>query len=606
MRIILYILILLSVSIDSVAQLKIIYPNGGEKLQAGSKVKINWWADNIYDDEMSRIEFSSNGGNKWIILDSFKLDYQYEWIIPNIISDSCLVKATLITDRNYKPPILWTRSYNGNLFSMKLTADGGYLAVGVKNMKGEVEKRKRDSWYYDGWVIKIDSMGVIEWSKNYGEVGNNSFYSVTTTKDEGYVAVGKYNLVPFLDDFNIFWIVKLDSNGEKIWERTSGENNNISANNVIESSNGELIICGTNKLRESSIKTDIRILKLNSKGDYIWERLFGGSSDDVVNSLLETNDNNYIIAGYTYSNDGDISGNNGLSDGWVMKIDTNGKILWSKVYGGSGTDKLNSISNTKDGGYLVAGKSNSSTVYRGKNDLYWIMKLDKDGNVLWERRYGTDGNDEAIRAIETDDGNFLVVGWSDGIFYYKGKNYGRKDYWILKFNEKGWIIWASNYGGSGTDTPFSLSEVNKGHYIIGGNSSSRDKDIDTNNGQGDFWIINIDENNYIPNMAISDSFFSIVNSKSDITNNDNNINFFIHPNFASNIANIALDLTENGETSLELYNDIGIKLSTILSGYQKLGRRTIKLDVSPYPSGQYYLKLTTSNKNVTKILEIQK
>ncbi|PKL80804.1 MAG: hypothetical protein CVV25_02495 [Ignavibacteriae bacterium HGW-Ignavibacteriae-4] len=147
-------LLFIALSTSAIAQFRIDYPTGGEKLQAGSEVVI-WWRDYMfYGDEMARVEFSPNNGKDWTILDPYSANDRYKWTVPNIISDSCLVKATQITDIQYKPPVLWSKSYGGKINSMNPTTDGGFIAVGDKDG--------------NGWVMKLDSIGEIVWTKSYG------------------------------------------------------------------------------------------------------------------------------------------------------------------------------------------------------------------------------------------------------------------------------------------------------------------------------------------------------------------------------------------------------------------------------------------------------
>lgn len=589
------------------SQMKIIYPNGGENFYYGDKIKLIWKDNFHFRDEMSKVEFSSDAGRSWTILDTYILYFQYDWKIPKIKSDSCLIRATQISGFNFKPPIVWSKTYGESIKSMNLTKDGGYILAGSKDMKGEIKvdgKQWDNDWYEDGWIVKLDSNGNKEWEHNFGEVGGNAFYSAIQTKDGGYVAVGKFNLVTALPDYNIFWIVKLDSNGNKKWEIGDGVGTNVIANNIIEMNNGDLVISGPFLKRMSSEKPDIQILRLSPDGYSKWNKIYGGSSYDLVSDILETDNNSLIIAGYTFSNNRDISGNKGLFDGLIIKIDSLGNILWSKTYGENGYDRINSISKTKDGGYIASGSSDSRESYNGAKKLFWLLKLDENGNLEWERRFGTREDDVATRAIETKDGNYIVTGWSEGTHYYNGKNYGGRDYWVVKFNKKGFIIWASNYGGSGEDYAFELFETQKGIYTVGGYSNSLNKDKDTVSKNENFWIIKIDENNYTFNSDTSDTYFSIFDSYTDVVE-DTYFSFDIQPNIAFKTTNITYMLNKNGKTTLEVFDVSGRKIATIFSKNQTIGRYNIPIDITKYQSGNYYLRLTTPINTQTKLLIIK-
>ena len=574
------------------SQLKIVHPNGGEKLQSGSEALISW-RDSIYADEMGRVEFSSNNGIDWTILHSYRPDYSYKWAVPNIISNNCLIKVTQTTDIQYIPPVVWSKSYGGSINSMELTADGGYIAVGDKDG--------------DGYVIKMDPKGAIEWTKNYGNNDYNTFYRVTQTRDRGYIVTGRYNFDQYETHFNGLWVIKLDSLGNKDWEKHPGGYLGDFITGVLEMKNGDIITCFSVDKLVSNVNTDIKlqILKHDDTSLDIF-KTYGGSCGDVIKDFLETEENGLIMAGYSCSNDGDISGNNGKYDGWVMKVDSLGEVIWSNLYGSDKNDRLNSISKTEDGGYIVSGTSDSWKVYNGGEDEYWILKLDKDGNLEWERRFGTKGKDEAMKAFETEDGNFIVAGYSDGKYYNNGNNYGLKDYWVIKFNTKGYIIWASNYGGKGDEIPFSIFEPKDGQYVMGGRSSSKNYDIDTTDWQGNFWVMKIDDNSFVEKTGISVSVFSIVESQTSILEINSSFLFTIHPNIVTSAANVTLDLTEYGETTLELFDSQGRRIEILLSGYQTIGVRELQIDVSQYPSGRYFLKLTTPNISRTEFMEIQR
>ncbi len=572
------------------SQLKIIHPNGGERLQAGSEALISW-RDSVYADEMGRVEFSSNSGKEWTILHSYRPDYNYKWTVPNIISDSCLIKVTQTTDIQYTPPLVLSKSYGGNIYSMELTSDGGIIAVGEKDG--------------DGYVIKIDPKGAIEWTKNYGNDDYNTFYRVTQTRDSGYIVAGRYNFDQHESYFDGLWVMKLDSLGNIVWERKTSNNINDIITKVMELENGNIVISTTEHQMLSSTNPKVRFQIIKPDQSYIETgNSYGGSCKDVITDFLETEEKGLIMAGYSCSNDGDVSGNNGLDDGWVMKVDSLGEIIWSNLYGSDENDRLNSISKTNDGGYIVAGSTVSWKVYEGGGDEYWILKLDKDGNVEWERRFGTKGDDVAIKAFETEDGNFIVAGYSDNKYRINGNNYGLKDYWLLKFNKKGWIVWASNYGGKGEDIPFSIIESGNGQYVMGGRSSSKSYDIDTTDWQGNFWVMKIEDNNFVQKIGVSDSVFSIVEPQTSLLYNETNIQFTIHPNVTSNTANVTLKLTESGVTSLELFDSQGRRLDALLTGYQTIGHKELQIDVSQYPSGRYFLKLITPTISRTEIIEV--
>lgn len=131
---------------------------------------------------------------------------------------------------------------------------------------------------------------------------------------------------------------------------------------------------------------------MDLNGNLVWQKYLGGSGDDVANSIYQTTDGGYVIAGYSTSNDGDVTGNHGGSDCWVLKLDLNGNLVWQKSLGSTGSDSGTSIQQTTDGGYIVAGVSGSNdgdvTGYHGGIADFWVLKLDAAGNIVWQKSMG--------------------------------------------------------------------------------------------------------------------------------------------------------------------------------------------------------------------------
>ena len=226
-----------------------------------------------------------------------------------------------------------------------------------------------------------------------------------------------------------------------------------------------------------------------------WQKSLGGSSFDYAYSIIQTTDDGYIVAGYSNSNNGDVSGNHGNSDYWVLKLDASGNIQWQKTLGGSNDDRANSIVQTTDGGYVVAGYSNSNdddvSGNHGNND-YWIVKLDASGNIQWQKSLGGSDFDYAYSIVQTTDGGYIVVGYSESNDGDVNGNHGNSDYWVVKLDTLGNIQWQKSLGGSGFDYAYSIVQTTNGGYIVAGSSNSNDGDISGNHGGPDYWIVKLD------------------------------------------------------------------------------------------------------------------
>ena len=242
---------------------------------------------------------------------------------------------------------------------MQQTTDGGYVVAGYTESYG--------AGSYDVWLIKTDSDGNELWSKTYGGTDNDEAYSVKQTTDGGYIVAG------YTESYGAgeedMWLIKTDADGNKLWDQT-----------------------------------------------------FGGNYYDSANSVQQTNDNGYIVAGYTYF----YGAHN--HDAWLIKTDTDGNMLWDQTYGGTGlSDKAESVQQTTDGGYIIAGFTDSYGT-----DTAWLIKTDADGNMLWDRTYGGGGfsDDYAESVQQTTDGGYIVAG-------YAGSNPGERDVWLIKTDADG-------------------------------------------------------------------------------------------------------------------------------------------------------------------------
>ncbi|MBL0343101.1 MAG: T9SS type A sorting domain-containing protein [Bacteroidetes bacterium] len=238
--------------------------------------------------------------------------------------------------------------------------------------------------------------------------------------------------------------------------------------------------------------------------------MFSGTSSDFARSIQQTSDSGYIIAGSTFSNNGDVSGNHGGTDYWIVKLDSTGNIQWSNCYGGGwngisqGYDGPHSIKQTLDGGYVVAGESNSSngdvSGIHGNSSDYWIVKLNPFGNLQWQKCLGGYGIDEARAITLSNDSGFVIVGEvfsNDGDVSGNHDTTGNtSDYWVVKINSIGNLQWQRCYGGTKNDFPESISTTTDGGYIISGITLSYDGDVtgrhDSINHYMDGWVIKID------------------------------------------------------------------------------------------------------------------
>jgi hypothetical protein len=282
----------------------------------------------------------------------------------------------------------------------------------------------------------------------------------------------------------------VDGLGQKTWVKTFvGGSLEHYGNSIIPTKDGGYILTGETSFSDGNLidiekgLSDILVMKLDSNGDIIWKNIFGGSDYDCGNSLINTIDSGYILTGWTKSKNGDFSGTHKFrEDIFVMKLNSKGKIVWKKVYGGSGIERGNSIKQSKDGGYVLTGTTSSndgdfSKLWKGGIDII-VLKLNSKGKILWKRTYGGFLNDKSYSIIETDNGEYILTGSSDsndGDF--SEMNILMSDIIVLKLNTKGNIVWKKIYGGRGTEEGISIIQTKDGGYVLTGTTSSNDGDF---------------------------------------------------------------------------------------------------------------------------------
>ncbi|MGC6525561.1 MAG: hypothetical protein ACON30_04710 [Flavobacteriaceae bacterium] len=291
---------------------------------------------------------------------------------------------------------------------------------------------------------------------------------------------------------------------------TIGGTKNESAQSVVSTSDGGYAILGYTQSMDGDIfnKTDTSydywLLKFDASGQQQWQKVYGGSDDDRGEDLITTNDGGYAILGSSKSNDGNVSNNSGSNDFWVAKLDASGTIVWEKSFGYVGADSAFSIIQTQDNGFLLSGVldvsasdgagNNRMNMERHAGGDYWVVKIDAMGDLQWSRYFGGTFTDTAYDSIQTQDGNFLIMGSSDSDDVDINNNKGTYDFWVVKLNNTGTLLWEKSFGGTEIDEARTITSTADGNFLIAGDSRSNDIDLTTNNGAADVWIIKINSN----------------------------------------------------------------------------------------------------------------
>lgn len=291
-----------------------------------------------------------------------------------------------------------------------------------------------------------------------------------------------------------------------IWSKTYGGSGNDGLYNILKTSDGGYIALGKSGTAEGDVhmnkrKSDLWIVKLDSEGKILWEKSYGGSEDDNGGAMVQSGDGGYFISATSGSTDGDVSGNTGGKEIWIIKIDGAGNLLWKKNFGGNGTDhcELHSITNSPDGGcVVVAGTSSNdgdmSGSYGGGDT--WIVKLDNQGNKMWSKIYGGSQMDLNTTIITVNDGYLVggVTSSNDGDMAGNKRNDGwHVDAFVLKLDLNGGKVWVKTFGGSQNDWVADIKSTPDGGFIVAGGTGSNDGDVSNfHGGSSDAWVIKLD------------------------------------------------------------------------------------------------------------------
>lgn len=339
----------------------------------------------------------------------------------------------------------------------------------------------------------------IQWQKSLGGPDNENLSSIQQLVDGGYIMAGVSTSiggdVTGNHGNNDCWVVRLDNNGNILWQKSLGGSGNDAGISLHQTVNGELLIASSSNSTDGDVTgnhggNDYWVVKLDANGNILWQKSLGGSGNDIPRSIYPTSDGGSIVAGSSTSTDGDVTGNHGNSDYWIVKLDIDGNIQWQKSLGGSGSEFANSIQQIYDGGYIIAGTSTSTdgdvTENHGNSD-YWVVRLNYDGTLLWQKSIGTSGHDTAYSVQQTYEAGFVVAGVSPS-----GGEGSLPDYWIVKLNNNGILQWDKHLGGTGYDIAYTIRQTTNWDLIVGGWSASTNGDVTGQHGQQDYWIARLD------------------------------------------------------------------------------------------------------------------
>jgi hypothetical protein len=343
------------------------------------------------------------------------------------------------------------KTYGGDNYdrgiSAQQTSDKGYAIVGYTRSFGAGKD--------DVYLIKTDTQGSIQWSNAYGGKDLDNGWAVLQTSDDGFIITGFTR--SFGNGGYDVYVVKTDATGKKQWDKAFGGKGDDRSWDMDKTSDKGFIIIGETNSSGAG-ERDALLLKIDDKGDQLWEKTYGGPKDDRCFSVRQTPDNGIIFTGITYSFGA------GDRDVYVVKTDSHGKVLWEKTFGGNKSDVGHCVRLTSDGGYIVTGYTASFS--KALNDIY-LIKLDSVGNVKWTKTFGGEDDFHTLYGEETKDNGFILSG---GIVNTRTRNMSAC---LVKTDNKGSHLWTRRFTEQvfkpiTTARGYNGGLTNDGGYILAG------------------------------------------------------------------------------------------------------------------------------------------
>lgn len=502
------------------------------------------------------------------------------------------------------PEIEWQKNMGGTFNdwgrSIHQTIDGGYIAAGyTSSVNGDVNGNHGGQ---DFWVVKMDNGGNMQWQKCLGGSEWDFGSELVVSTDGGYVITG----ATASEDGDVienkggddFWVVKLDAEGNIIWQKTFGGTDHDYPNAIQQTMDGGYIVAGSTGSNDGDVSgnhgdLDFWVVKLDDSGNMEWQQCYGGSYDEEAYTVRQTTDGGYVVAGYSDSDDSDVTGNNGGSDVWLVKLDTAGNMVWQKNMGGLFADVANFILQSSDGGFVVAASTNSNegdaSGNHGIRDA-WLLKLDDTGNILWQKCYGGTSYDGANSVQQTTDGGYVVACYAFGSDGDVIGNHGLYDFWILKLDIDGDLLWQKCMGGTGSDYAWDIRQTTDGGFIVTGSAESNDGDVTGNNGYSGLWVVKLSGDSLATGIVEN----ALLNPG----------NFSLFPNPGTSSFAISFSVSKSSDLEINLLDLHGRNIQTIAKGNFSGGNHQLNFSALELPDGIYLIKLHTNEKTFfTKLIK---
>lgn len=422
--------------------------------------------------------------------------------------------------------------FTGEQRPLSLTSDSGYILGGVvASNDGDISGNHGGA---DIWLTRLDKNGSTIWKKTFGGTLNELIGSIRETRDHGFIVVGS----TFSNDGDVsgnhgaldYWVLRLDASGNIIWQKSLGGSSVDKAYNVAITPDDGFVVTGFTQSANGDVSgnhlggdsTDVWVVKLNSAGSILWQKSFGGSARDEGISVDIANDGGIVLGNTTSSNNGDVSGNHGRKDIWVVKMDQDGNITWQKCFGGSLDEMAGTIKKVSGNEFIIAGsaRSNDGNVVGhnaqgfGDEPNGWVVKLDSLGNIVWSKCYGAAfGSNLFNDVIELPDGNFVACGYTEQNIIggnFESINPWSRNAWVIGLSSGGSILWQDTYGSQGYEIAMAVVKAPDDGFLMlgvtsGGITDPQSNDVSGSHGTAsDLWVVKLSFGNIIKGIVYLD------------------------------------------------------------------------------------------------------
>ncbi len=442
-------------------------------------------------------------------------------------------------------------------YKVEICSDGGYITAGYTVSSGPGDASMQ--------LIKTDLYGKQIWEAVIGGKYTDYAFAVTTTTDGNYVAVG--STTSFGSGQQDIYAVKIDNNGNKLWEKTYGGLQKEEGWDIRQTNDGGFIITGmTNSFGATFF--DAFLLKIDTNGNEEWKKLYGGPSYDSGLCVRQTLDGGYAFLGQTHSF------GEGSGDFYLVKTDSNGNKEWSKTYGGTLTEEGRYFSLTDDGGFILIGKTESFGA--GDEDIY-VVKTDDKGILEWYKTFGGDKKDTGKSIEPTNDGGYIIASSS------RSFNWANPNAWFIKIDKQGEQVWAKEYGGYDHDHGHHILPTSDGGYIATGHVNKNIAQME------DSYLLKLDSlGEWSDNTGIREE--SLANT------------IQIYPNPSSGIVELSLKMNTHGSLEINILSYMGKVIYKNIYHPENLSF-SIKIDMQSFPKGIYLLRVSDGlDQTTTKVI----